>query len=144
MNETHTTPKLSWGVLTPSALLIVIYTMLSYLAFFDQDSFYESMDIPTPEHEFLLWSWGGKNTAVLVGLVLAVVSRLRFAMLGVIAMLVTMQFGDVNAGAQSGTNVFVTWIAFALTMVQLSLIAWDHRRRGAAAAPVDPDGQLVV
>ena len=34
----------------------------------------------------------------------------------------TMQIGDVNAGAQSGVDVFVTWIAFALTAAQLALV----------------------
>ncbi len=47
-------------------LLVLIYGMLSFISLSDQTLFYESMDIPVPEHEFLLWSWGGKNTAILV------------------------------------------------------------------------------
>ncbi|MEM7337337.1 MAG: hypothetical protein AAF467_01750 [Actinomycetota bacterium] len=126
----HTTRVLPWPILAPAVPLIAIYTMLSYLAFGNQSFFYDSMDIPTPANEFLLWSWGGKNTAVLLGLVIATLTRFRFAMLASIAMLVLMQMGDVNAGAQSGTNVFVTWIAFGITMVQLALITLDWRRNG--------------
>ena len=120
--------RLRWALLAPSLLLIVIYTMLSFIGFFDQTSFYDSMDIPVPSNEFLLYSWAGKNTAVLLGLVIATVSRLRILVLTAIAMLFTMQMGDVNAGAQSGVNVFVTWIAFALTATQLAIVLLDARR----------------
>lgn len=122
--------RLRWPMLVPAFLLIAIYTMLSYIGFADQDAFYDSMDIPVPSNEFLLYSWAGKNTAVLLGLTIAVFSRLRILLLTAIAMLFTMQMGDVNAGAQSGVNVFVTWIAFSLTVVQLGLVLLDARRRG--------------
>ena len=117
------------SLLLPSVLLIAIYTMLSVIGFFDQASFYDSMDIPVPSNEFLLYSWAGKNTAVLVGVILATLTRLRILVLTAIAMLLTMQMGDVNAGAQSGVNVFVTWIAFSLTVLQAGLIVVDARRR---------------
>lgn len=122
--------RLGWAMVAPSFLLIAIYTMLSYLGFADQTFFYESMEIPVPSNEFLLYSWAGKNTAVLLGLIIATLSRLRILVLTVIAMLFTMQMGDVNAGAQSGVNVFITWIAFALTAAQLGLVLVDARRRG--------------
>ncbi len=127
MQRTHTTPILSWAVILPSLLLIAIYAMLSVLSLGNQSFFYESMEIPTPTNEFLLWSWGGKNTAILVGLVIATVTRFRTLVLTAMAMLLVMQMGDVNAGAQSGTNVFVTWIAFALTLLQLALVGRDSR-----------------
>ncbi|MEM9465368.1 MAG: hypothetical protein AAGA90_08330 [Actinomycetota bacterium] len=120
--------RLTWPMLVPAVVLIAIYTMLSYIGFFDQASFYDSMDIPVPSNEFLLYSWAGKNTAVLLGLVIATVTRLRVLVLTAIAMLVTMQMGDVNAGAQSGVNVFVTWIAFALTVAQLAIVVIGARR----------------
>ena len=120
--------RLPWPALAPAALLIAIYSMLSYIGFVDQAFFYDSMEIPVPSNEFLLYSWAGKNTAVLLGLVIATATRLRILVLTSIAMLVTMQMGDVNAGAQSGVNVFVTWIAFALTMVQLGLVVRNARR----------------
>ena len=121
--------RLGWATMAPSFLLIVIYAMLSFIGFFDQASFYDSMDIPVPSNEFLLYSWAGKNTAVLVGLVVATLTRLRVLVLTAIAMLFTMQMGDVNAGAQSGVNVFVTWIAFALTVAQLAIVLIGARRR---------------
>ena len=104
-------------------LLVLIYGMLSYLAFADQDFFYDSMEIPVPSNEFLLWSWGGKNTAMLVALLAAVLTRRSLLMVVAMAVLVTGQMGDVNAGAQSGVNVFVTWIAFGLVVAQTTLMA---------------------
>lgn len=130
MDQTHTTPVLPWRFIVPSGLLIAIYAMLSYVALVDQPFFYESMEIPTPANDFLLWSWGGKNTAVLVGLVVAAVTRYRFMVLAAMAMLVVMQMGDVNAGARSGVNVFVTWIAFALTVLQVGLVIFTDRMNG--------------
>ena len=104
-------------------LLVLIYGMLSYLAFADQDFFYDSMEIPVPSNEFLLWSWGGKNTAMLVALLAAVLTRRSLLMVVAMAVLVTGQMGDVNAGAQSGVNVFITWIAFGLVVAQTTLMA---------------------
>ena len=104
-------------------LLVLIYGMLSYLAFADQDFFYDSMEIPVPSNEFLLWSWGGKNTAMLVALLAGVLTRRSLLMVVAMAVLVTGQMGDVNAGAQSGVNVFVTWIAFGLVVAQTTLMA---------------------
>ena len=101
MPDVYQTKRLSPPLLIIPGLLILIYAMLSYLAFFDQSFFYESMEIPTPDHEFLLWSWGGKNTAVLLTLVIAAASRLRVLLVTVLVALVAMQIGDVNAGAQS-------------------------------------------
>ncbi len=113
------------------ALLVLIYGMLSFISLSDQSFFYESMDIPVPEHEFLLWSWGGKNTAMLVVLLAGLVTRLRVVVLVGLVMLLVGQAGDINAGAQSGTNVFVTWIAFGLVLAQLALLGFDEwRRRG--------------
>ncbi len=104
-------------------LLVLIYGMLSYLAFFDQEFFYDSMEIPVPSNEFLLWSWGGKNSAMLVALLAAVLTRRSLLMVVAMAVLVTGQMGDVNAGAQSGVNVFITWIAFGLVVAQMTLMA---------------------
>ncbi|MEM9520481.1 MAG: hypothetical protein AAGA37_14265 [Actinomycetota bacterium] len=122
------TVRLGWRLVAPSFLLIAIYAMLSVIGFFDHDAFYDSMNIPVPSNEFLLYSWAGKNTAVLLGLIIAVASRVRILLLSALAMLFTMQMGDVNAGAQSDVNVFVTWIAFALTLTQLGLVVLDNRR----------------
>ncbi|MEM9038102.1 MAG: hypothetical protein AAGA99_13490 [Actinomycetota bacterium] len=141
MNPTHTTPKLPWVVVAPGFVLMAIYAMLSFISLGDQSSFYDSMDIPVPENEFLIWSWGGKNTAVLVGLSIAVISRLRFSMLTAIAMLFVMQLGDVNAGAQSGTNVFITWIAVAITVFQLALIV---RHARTTDQPIGPEMATVA
>ncbi len=121
--------------LLPTILLLAIYTMLSYVALADQNSFYDSMDIPVPANEFLLWSWGGKNTAVLLGLLIGFLTRYRISMLTAIAMLFVMQMGDVNAGAQSGTNVFVTWIAFGLTVLQLALILLAGAKESVGRSP---------
>ena len=104
-------------------LLVLIHGMLSYLAFVDQDFFYDSMEIPVPSNEFLLWSWGGKNTAMLVALLAGVLTRRSLLMVVAMAVLVTGQMGDVNAGAQSGVNVFITWIAFGLVVAQTTLMA---------------------
>ena len=104
-------------------LLVLTYGMLSYLAFADQDFFYDSMEIPVPSNEFLLWSWGGKNTAMLVALLAGVLTRRSLLMVVAMAVLVTGQMGDVNAGAQSGVNVFITWIAFGLVVAQTTLMA---------------------
>ncbi|MEM7284725.1 MAG: hypothetical protein AAF480_00100 [Actinomycetota bacterium] len=131
-HASHTTPRLPVSVIAPGYLLMAIYAMLSFIALFDQTSFFESMDIPIPANEFMIWSWAGKNTALLVVMSVAFVTRLRFLVVTTIAMLLVMQAGDVNAGAQSGTNVFVTWIAFALTALLAALVAWDWRRSESA------------
>ena len=114
--------RLRWPFLVVPALLVLIYGMLSYISLADQSFFYESMEIPVPENEFLLWSWGGKNSAMLAVLVLGIASRRALPVLIAMAMLLVGQFGDINAGAQSGVNVFVTYIALALVVVQLGLL----------------------
>lgn len=121
--------RLGWPLLVIPGLLVLIYGMLSVISLFDQTTFYESMDIPIPEHEFLLWSWGGKNTAMITVLVAGLVTRLRVVVMISLAMLLVGQLGDINAGAQSGTNVFITWIAFGLVVAESALLVWDHRRR---------------
>lgn len=110
-------------------LLVLIYGMLSVISFFDQDGFYSSMDIPVPANEFLIWSWAGKNTAMLTILVIALVTRLRVMVYASLAMLLVGQAGDINAGAQSGTNVFITWIAFGLVVVQIGLLWWERQQQ---------------
>ena len=114
--------KLPLWALIPSALLVFIYIMLSYLAFANPGFWYESMGIPTPEHGFLLMSWGGKNNAMVVALLLGVLSRQRLSVAIAMAVLLTGQMGDALAGAQTGVNVFVTYIALAVVIVQLVLM----------------------
>ena len=114
--------KLPLWALIPSAVLLLIYTMLSYLAFADPGFWYESMGIPTPEHGFLLLSWGGKNNAMVVALLLGAISRQRLPVAIAMAVLFTGQMGDAFAGAQTGVNVFVTYIALAFVVVQLVLM----------------------
>ncbi len=80
------------------------------------------MNIPVPEHGFLLLSWGGKNTAMLVALILGVLSRQRLPILIAMAVLLTGQLGDAYAGAQTGVDVFVTYIAMSLVAIQLVLM----------------------
>lgn len=123
--------RLRWPLVVVPGVLVAIYTMLSFISLGAQDTFYDSMEIPVPDNEFLLWSWGGKNTAMVVVLVIAVATRLRPIVLTAMAMLLVGQAGDINAGAQSGTNVFITWIAFGLVVLQLALLWLDHRRRTA-------------
>ena len=129
--KTVTTPhrphRLPIAVIAPGYLLMAIYGMLSFIAFFDQTSFFESMDIPIPANEFTIWSWAGKNTALLLVMSVAFITRQRPLVVTSIAMLFVMQAGDVNAGAQSGTNVFMTWIAFALTVLLTALVSRDWR-----------------
>lgn len=130
-SDTVTARRLGWPLLAIPVLLILIYGMLSVISLGDQTFFYESMDIPVPDNEFLLWSWGGKNTAMLVVLIAGVATRLRAVVLTGLVMLLVGQAGDINAGAQSGTNVFITWIAFGLVVAQLALLAWDRWGRTA-------------
>ena len=122
--------KLSTPLLIIPALLVVIYSMLSIVALFNQTSFFDSMEIPIPEHRFMIFSWAGKNTAIVVGLVLAILSRRLRPLLIMMAVLLTMQLGDINAGLITDVNVFITWIAFAL----LALEALVLDRSGAFAS----------
>lgn len=126
-------PRLRWPLLVIPGLLVLIYSMLSYLAFADQSFFYDSMEIPVPENEFLLWSWGGKNSAMVAVLVAGLVTRSRLVVIVSLAMLVVGQLGDINAGAQSGTNVFITWIALGLVAVEAALLWLDQRRAATRA-----------
>lgn len=116
-----------WALIVP-ALLVALYTMLSWLAFTDPTFFYESMTIPIPEHGFMLLSWGGKNTAIVVGLALATLSRQRLPLWIMLAALLTMQFGDINAGAQTNVNVFITYIGLAGVVIEATILAYLHTR----------------
>ncbi|MEO0470339.1 MAG: hypothetical protein AAF206_12000 [Bacteroidota bacterium] len=121
-NRTFLHQQVGYGLLVIPGLLILIYGLLSWLAFGDQAFFFESMDMPWPNHEFLIWSWGGKNTAILFGLILAILSRLRQSILIMMAVLFVMQWGDVNAGLRTNVNVFMTWIAMGLTILESLLL----------------------
>lgn len=123
-----------WLLIIP-VLLILIYSMLSWLAFGNAEFFYTSMEIPIPEHGFMLLSWGGKNTAIVVGLIIATLSRQKFPLLMMMAVLLTMQFGDINAGARTNVNVFITYIGLALVVLELILIGVTQRRTQEDAAP---------
>lgn len=131
---------LPWWSLVPAVLLIAIYTLLSWLAFRNQTFFFESMAIPIPEHFFMIWSWGGKNTAMIVVVLLSLLSRRALPMAIACSMLLVGQMGDVNAGMRTNVNVFVTWIAFAVTLVQIALLAFalsrcrDHSRQMPASS----------
>ena len=117
-----------WSMV-PGLLLVALYTMLSWLAFTNQTFFFESMTIPIPEHFFMIWSWGGKNTAMVVVLLLSLLSRRALPLSIACAMLLVGQMGDVNAGARTNVNVFITWIGFGLTLCQIALIYVALRRR---------------
>lgn len=125
---TYQTKRLGWPLVVIPVLLVAIYSMLSYISLGDQAFFYESMEINVPDNEFLLWSWGGKNTAMLTVLTVAVLTRLRVLVVTALAVLFVGQLGDINAGAQSGVNVFVTWIALSLVVVQSIVLLVDWRR----------------
>ena len=131
MNFLTEQSKLPYWALIPAAFLLFIYVMLSYLAFADQAFWYESMAIPVPEHAFLLLSWGGKNNAMVMSLLLAVISRQRLPLSIAMAVLFTGQLGDAFAGAQTGVNVFVTYIAMGTVAVQLVLMYVSHGRSTA-------------
>ncbi|MEM7094993.1 MAG: hypothetical protein AAF567_18475 [Actinomycetota bacterium] len=121
------TKRLRPALLVIPAVLVLIYGMLSWISLGAQSTFFESMEIPQPENEFMIWSWGGKNSAMVAVLISVLVTRARLVAIVSLVMLLVGQVGDVNAGAQSGTNVFVTWIAFALVVAQACLLWWDHR-----------------
>ena len=128
----HRTPshqRVGIGLLLIPALLILIYGYLSWLAFGDQTFFFESMNMPHPNHEFLIWSWGGKNTAIVVGLALAAFSRSRQSLYIMMAVLFVMQWGDVNAGLRTDVNVFVTWAAMSLTISEVILLSIFPRKK---------------
>lgn len=129
-----------WALI-PVALLFALYTMLSWLAFTNQTFFFESMTIPIPEHFFMIWSWGGKNTAMVVVLLLSLLSRRALPLAIACAMLLTGQMGDINAGLRTDVDVFITWIALALTLGQIGLLyvalARATEAPDAARSPTD-------
>ncbi len=135
----YTSKRLGWPLLAIPTLLVAIYTMLSYVSLADQSFFYSSMDIPEPSNEFLLWSWGGKNSAMVAVLLAGVITRVRLVVVISLIMLVVGQLGDINAGAQSGTNVFITWIALGLVAAQSALLWWDRSREPAGVADLAGD-----
>ena len=131
-NNVDLNNKLPLWAIVPSVLLLLVYVMLSYLAFADQGFWYESMGIPVPEHAFLLWSWGGKNSAMVVGLLLAMLSRRGLPILIMMGVFLTGQFGDINAGARTGVNVFVTYIGMAFVALQVvAMVVWANRSQPA-------------
>lgn len=130
-----TTKRLPWRLLAVPGMLVAIYTMLSYLAFADQEFFFESMEIAEPSNTFMIWSWGGKNTAMVAVLIAALITRLRVVVVIAMAMLLVGQIGDINAGVQSGTNVFITFIALALVAIEAILLWLDWRNEDNQMAP---------
>ncbi len=132
--QPYVSKRLGWPFLIIPVLLVAIYSMLSYISLADQSTFFSSMDIPEPSNEFLIWSWGGKNSAMVAVLLAGVLTRVRLVVVISLVMLLVGQMGDVNAGAQSGTNVFVTWIAFGLVVAQAGLLLWDRSRERASLA----------
>ncbi|MEM8863028.1 MAG: hypothetical protein AAGD96_32355 [Chloroflexota bacterium] len=132
MNFLTGNSKLPWWALIPAVLIILVYGMLSFIAFFNPESWYGSMGIPVPEHAFLLISWGGKNTAMVVSILLALISRQRLPMAIALAVFFTGQLGDTVAGAQTGVNVFVTYIGMGLVAAQL-VVMWASSLRDTAA-----------
>ena len=131
------TPMTWWQLIAP-VFLILIYAMLSYLAFFDQTFFFESMDMPSPNHDFLIWSWGGKNTALLVALILGTLSRDAKTMYILLVALLVMQVGDINAGLRTNVNVFITYIAMGFVL--LEFIALGLGRRLVEKSKLTNDG----
>ena len=129
MTHSHKLPIL---LLIVPILLVLLYSMLSWLAFTDPTFFFTSMEIPIPEHDFMLLSWGGKNTAIVVGLVLATLSRQRLPLWIMLAVLLTMQLGDINAGSRTNVNVFITFIGLAGVVIQAGLMAFTQFRQQAA------------
>lgn len=118
-----------WAVI-PGALLVALYAMLSWLAFTNQTFFFESMTIPIPEHFFMIWSWGGKNSAMVSVLLLSIVSRRALPLAIACVMLLVGQIGDVNAGMRTNVDVFITWIALAFTLLQIAALYLALLRTG--------------
>ena len=116
--------KLPWWLLIVPILLVGIYSMLSCVAFFNPTNFFTSMSIPIPEHNFMILSWGGKNTAIVVGLLLSILSRRVLPLSIMLVVFVTMQFGDINAGARTNVNVFVTYIGLACVILEVLLLGF--------------------
>ncbi len=122
MNAFTGQSKLPYWALIPAVLIILVYTMLSYIAFFDPASWYSSMGIPQPEHGFIITSWGGKNSAMVVSMLLALISRRRLPMAIALAVFFTGQIADAVAGAQTGVSVFITYVGMALVVAQLAVM----------------------
>ena len=118
----NSTERLPLWVLIPSVFIILVYSMLSFLAFTNPEFFYTSMTIPIPEHGFMLLSWGGKNTAMVMGILLATLGRRALPLVIMMGVFLTGQFGDINAGAQTNVNVFVTYIGMGFIILQLIIL----------------------
>lgn len=123
MNE-----KISIKYLVIPFLLILLYGMLSYLAFFNHAFFFESMNMPTPNHDFLIWSWGGKNTALVVGLIGATYLRHKQSLIIMLIALLVMQLGDINAGLRTNVDVFITYVGMALVLIQLAIFSFAKKK----------------
>lgn len=123
-----------WLLIIPG-LLVLLYAFLSWLAFAEPTFFYTSMEIPIPEHEFMLLSWGGKNTAIVVGLLLATLTRRLIPLVIMMGVLLTMQFGDINAGVRSGVDVFLTFVGLSCVVLEgILLSVWRYRKKATMAA----------
>lgn len=121
--------KLPWWLLVVPGLLVGIYSLLSYVAFSNPNEFFSSMNIPIPEHDFMILSWGGKNTAIVVGLLLSIISRRILPLTIMLVVLLTMQAGDINAGARTNVNVFVTYIGLFGVILEILLLGIYSRKK---------------
>ena len=69
---------------------------------------------------------------MVVSILLALISRQRFPMAIALAVFFTGQISDAVAGAQTGVNVFITYIGMALVAAQL-VVMWVSGLRESAA-----------
>ena len=121
--------KISFGYLIIPFLLILLYGMLSYLAFFNQVFFFESMNMPIPNHDFLIWSWGGKNTAIVVALVGMTFLRSKQGLLVILLALIVMQLGDINAGLRTNVDVNLTYLGLALVLIEIVILLFLKKEK---------------
>lgn len=111
---------LPWWALIIPALLILLYGWLSWLAWFDPIWFYGSMK--TTEQGFLLFSWGGKNAAIVVGLLLASIYRRKPPLIIALVTLIVTQLVDIFAGVKTDVTTSLGYVGLTLVMIELFLL----------------------
>jgi len=119
--QTKPSPNyLPWWILIIPVLLILLYGWLSWQAWFDPTWFYGSMK--ATEHGFLLFSWGGKNAAILVGLLLASIYRRKLPLVIALMTLIVAQLSDIFAGVKTDVTTSLSYVGLILVMIELFLL----------------------
>lgn len=113
-------PPLPWWLLIIPALLVLLYGALSWIVWIEPTWFHSAMK--TTEQGFLLFSWAGKNAALVIALLLATIARQSLPLIIILVALIVTQLNDIFAGVRTDVTTNLSYIGLTLVMIELFLL----------------------